>query len=59
MTKDLTYNQKKIIAFYAKKAQLRVEEITKRVEDGVCTISELSLGILGEKLQERFLKKSF
>lgn len=59
MTKELTDNQKKIIAFYAKKAQLRVEEITKRVKDWVCTISELSQGILWEKLQERFLKKSF
>lgn len=57
--KTLTEPQKKIIAHFARKSVIDVEEVIKRVEDGVCTISELSLGILGDKIPERFIKKSF
>jgi len=46
----MTSAQKKLVTMYAKKAKLNPNEVIKWVEEWKVTISEISLWILGEKL---------
>jgi hypothetical protein len=46
----LSENQIRLLEMYAKKSKVSLDQLVEWVEEGKTTISEISQGILGEKV---------